>query len=85
MELGANIHLEGGYSGDNSGGLFSLAFTNLGLYHGTRQFFGEHRKYNSIDYQSLRELSPVVQSKFVLTHLNGKEKSNDYSLCFNYE
>ena len=80
VELGANIHLEGGYSGDNSGGLFSLAFTNLD--DGTRQVFGEHKKDNSC---SLRELPPVVQSKLALTHLSGEEKYEDWSFCFNYE
>ena len=81
MELGANIHLEGGYSEDSSGCLISLAVTNLD--DGTRQVFGRHKKYD--DYYSLRELPPVVQSNLVLTHLYGKEKYNDYSLCFNYE
>ena len=80
VELGANIHLEGGYSEDSSGSLFSLAVTNLE--DGTRQVFGKHEKWQ--DY-SLRELPPVVQSKLVLTHLSGKEKKLEYSLCFNYE
>ena len=80
VELGANIHLEGGYSEDNAGVLSSLAVTNLD--DGTRQIFGAHKKY---DYNSLRELPPVVQSKLALTHLDGKEKHNDWSLCFNYE
>ena len=81
VELGANIHLEGGYSDDNDGRLYSLAVTNLD--DGTRQVFGEHKK--DYEYNSLRELPPVVQSKFVLTHLYGNEKKNDWSLCFNYE
>ena len=79
MELGANIHL-GGYSYDSNGILRSLAVTNLD--DGTRQVFGEH-DYDGIN--SLRELPPVVQSNLVLTHLSGKEKKLDYSLCFNYE
>ena len=81
VELGANIHLEGGYSGDFDGYLRSLAVTNLD--DGTRQVFGEHKK--DYDFCSLRELPPVVQSKLALTHLSGKEKHNDWSLCFNYE
>ena len=80
VELGANIHLEGGYSEDRIGNLFSLAVTNLD--DGTRQVFGKHKKF---DYSSLRELPPVVQSKLALTHLYGEEKYGDYSLCFNYE
>ena len=80
MELGANIHLEGGYSDDSDGYLFSLAVTNLD--DGTRQVFGKHKKGS---LNSLRELPPVVQSNLVLTHLYGKEKSYDWSLCFNYE
>ena len=80
VELGANIHLEGGYSEDNAGVLSSLAVTNLD--DGTRQVFGKHEKYG---FSSLRELPPVVQSKLVLTHLNGEEKKLEYSLCFNYE
>ena len=79
MELGANIHL-GGYSNDSTGELYSLAVTNLD--DGTRQVFGKHNKY---EYNSLRELPPVVQSKLALTHLYGNEKSYDWSLCFNYE
>ena len=79
VELGANIHLEGGYSEDNAGVLSSLAVTNLD--DGTRRVFGKHDKYG----RSLRELPPVVQSKLVLTHLSGEEKYEDYSLCFNYE
>ena len=81
MELGANIHLEGGYSEDNAGVLSSLAVTNLD--DGTRQVFGRHEK--NYDFWSLRELPPVVQSKLALTHLYGEEKYGDYSLCFNYE
>ena len=82
VELGANIHLEGGYSGDFDGYLRSLAVTNLD--DGTRQVFGAHWKDDD-DYSSLRELPPVVQSKLALTHLYGEEKYGDYSLCFNYE
>ena len=82
VELGANIHLEGGYSEDIYGSrqsCLSLAVTNLD--DGTRQVFGEH-DYDGIN--SLRELPPVVQSNLVLTHLCGKE-DEDWSLCFNYE
>ena len=82
VELGANIHLEGGYSLDSSGFLYSLAVTNLD--DGTRQVFGQHKKF---DYSSLRELPPVVQSKLVLTHLDVSPiwKYGGLSLCFNYE
>ena len=82
VELGANIHLEGGYSEDIYGSrqsCLSLAVTNLD--DGTRRVFGKHDKYG----RSLRELPPVVQSKLVLTHVYGNEEEFNNSLCFNFE